>query len=71
MKKNKSAWVWIVAGVTAVAGIVVAIALFMKRAGKKIQNDLDFDDDIFLENEDIIPSELDGIADTDEEETIE
>ena len=70
MKNNKSAWVWIVAGITAVAGIVVAIALFMKRAGKKIQNDLDFDDDIFLEEADIIPSELDEAPDTEDEETI-
>ena len=67
MKNNKSAWFWIVASVTAIAGVVVAIALFMKRAGKKIQNDLDFDDDIFLENEDIIPSEFDELADEEDE----
>ena len=40
MNKKNTFWVWIVAGITALAGIAVAIAVFVKRAGKKLQKDL-------------------------------
>lgn len=65
MKNKKNAWVWILASITAVAGIAVAVSLFVKRAGKKFQDDLDFDDSIYFEedtdlpeiDEEILPSE--------------
>ncbi|MGI5895885.1 MAG: hypothetical protein ACOX6U_02905 [Oscillospiraceae bacterium] len=61
MKNNKNMfWVWLVAGITAVAGIAVAVALFVKRAGKKFQKDLDFDDSIYFEDDE---TALDDVSD--------
>ena len=61
MKNNKNMfWVWLVAGITAVAGIAVAVALFVKRAGKKFQKDLDFVDSIYFEDDE---TALDDVSD--------
>lgn len=57
--KKSNVWVWILAAITAVAGIAVAVALFVKRAGKKLQKDLDFDDSIYFEEEDAETLDLD------------
>ena len=65
MNKKNTFWVWIVAGITALAGIAVAIAVFVKRAGKKLQKDLEFDDSIYFEDE--VSSE-DEEAEEDKEE---
>lgn len=65
MKKN-NLWVWILAALTAAAGIAVAVALFVKRAGKKLQKDLDFDDSIYFEEEDSTPYDLSDEFDEDE-----
>ncbi len=66
MKKN-NVWVWILAVLTTVAGIAVAVTLLVKRAGKKLQKDLDFDDSIYFEEEDA--SLLDSDEPSDEEES--
>ncbi len=69
MNKKNTFWVWIVAGITALAGIAVAIAVFVKRAGKKLQKDLEFDDSIYFEDEDSddeIPED-DEVSSEDEE----
>lgn len=59
MKNNKNMfWVWVIAGITAIAGIAVAVALFMRRAGKKLQKDLDFDDSIYFEDDENAFDEL-------------
>lgn len=47
MKKN--VWLSIIAGITAVLGIGVAVFAFFKRKSKKIYQDLDFDDDVFID----------------------
>lgn len=47
MKKN--VWLSIIAAITAVAGICVAIFAFFKRKSKKIYEDLDFNDDDFID----------------------
>jgi hypothetical protein len=67
--KKSNVWVWILAAITAVAGIAVAVALFVKRAGKKLQKDLDFDDSIYFEEEDVEP--LDSNEPSEEEEDID
>ena len=51
MKKKSSAWIWVVAAMTAVVGAAVALAVFAKRTGKKLQKDLDFDDSIYFEDD--------------------
>lgn len=72
MKKN-NIWVWVLAALTAVAGIAVAVALFVKKAGKKLQKDLDFDDSIYFEEEDGESTDLNDFDESgvDEEEESE
>lgn len=43
--------VGIVAVLAAIAGAAVAVGLFLKKIGKKVQEDLDFDDSIYFEEE--------------------
>ena len=64
--KKSNVWVWILAAITAVAGVAVAVALFVKRAGKKLQKDLDFDDSIYFEEEDAETLDLDEPSDEEE-----
>lgn len=64
--KKSNVWVWILAAITAVAGIAVTVALFVKRAGKKLQKDLDFDDSIYFEEEDAETLDLDEPSDEEE-----
>ena len=64
--KKSNVWVWILAAITAVAGIAVTVALFVKRAGKKLQKDLDFDDSIYFEEEDAETLDLDEPSDVEE-----
>ena len=64
--KKSNVWVWILAAITAVAGVAVAVALFVKRAGKKLQKDLDFDDSIYFEEEDAEALDLDEPSDGEE-----
>lgn len=64
--KKSNVWVWILSAITAVAGIAVAVALFVKRAGKKLQKDLDFDDSIYFEEEDAETLDLDEPSDEEE-----
>ena len=47
-KKN---WVTIAALATAIAGAIVAIVAFMKRKGKKINDELDFDDSTYYDDD--------------------
>ena len=64
--KKSNVWVWLLAAITAVAGIAVTVALFVKRAGKKLQKDLDFDDSIYFEEEDAETLDLDEPSDEEE-----
>lgn len=64
--KKSNVWVWILAAITAVAGIAVTVAMFVKRAGKKLQKDLDFDDSIYFEEEDAETLDLDEPSDEEE-----
>jgi hypothetical protein len=50
--KKKSIWVGIIAAFAALAGVAVAVGLFIKNAGKKLQEDLEFDDSIYFEDDD-------------------
>ncbi len=64
--RKSNVWVWILAAITTVAGIAVAVALFVKRAGKKLQKDLDFDDSIYFE-EDAEPLDLNELSEDEED----
>lgn len=67
--KKKSVWVGIIAAFAALAGVAVAVGLFIKNAGKKLQEDLEFDDSIYFEDDDTEDLDrLEGIGQEDEKE---
>ncbi|MCI8501830.1 MAG: hypothetical protein HFJ85_06285 [Oscillospiraceae bacterium] len=70
MKKN-NVWVWILAVLTTVAGVAVGVTLLVKRAGKKLQKDLDFDDSIYFEEEDASLLDSDELSDEEESDFAE
>lgn len=64
-KKN---WLTIAVLATAVAGAIVAIVAFMKRKGKKINDELDFDDSTYYDDD--MEGEI-GVPDDDLDEAEE
>ena len=64
--KKKSVWVGIIAAFAALAGVAVAVGLFVKNAGKKLQEDLEFDDSIYFEDDDT--EDLDRLEGADQQE---
>ena len=70
MKKN-NVWVWILAVLTTVAVVAVGVTLLVKRAGKKLQKDLDFDDSIYFEEEDASLLDSDELSDEEESDFAE
>lgn len=64
--KKKSVWVGIIAAFAALAGVAVAVGLFIKNAGKKLQEDLEFDDSIYFEDDDT--EDLDRLEGADQQE---
>ena len=49
--KKKGSWLKVAAILAAVIGGIVAIAAFMKKKGKKIREELDFDDERYFDEE--------------------
>lgn len=52
MSKKKHGWIKAFAIIAAVVGAAVAVAAFLKKKGKKIREELEFDDDLYLDEED-------------------
>ncbi|MDF2568378.1 MAG: hypothetical protein K0R90_1834 [Oscillospiraceae bacterium] len=63
---KKGGWISLLALFTAIVGIVVAIAAFMKKKGKTLKDDLEFDDSIYFEDD----SDDDDDTDTDDLEEL-
>lgn len=50
--KKKHGWIKIIAILAAVIGGLVAVATFLKKKGKKIKEELEFDDEMYFDDED-------------------
>lgn len=79
MKNNKKTVITFVAVITAIIGVAVAVGAYLKRKAQDISEKLDFDGDLYYEDEDyyddeviedesIDPEEVDEIED---EESVE
>ncbi len=61
--KKKYTWLKVVAILAGIAAIAVAVALFLKKKGKKIKEELEFDEDLYLDTEDDFSDDImDGDA---------
>ncbi len=49
--KKKHTWIKVIAIVAAVAAAVAAVAIFLKKKGKKMRQELDFDEDLYFDAE--------------------
>lgn len=50
--KKKHGWIKLVAILAAVVGGLVAVATFLKKKGKKIREELEFDDELYFDDDD-------------------
>ena len=50
--KKKHTWIKVVAIVAAITAVAAAVAVFLKKKGKKVQQELDFDEDLYFGAED-------------------
>ncbi len=67
MKKSND-WIKIVGALAALAGVAVAVGVFLKNKSKKISEELDFDNSSYFEDEDMydedyIDSETEAVED--------
>lgn len=61
--KKKYTWLKVVAILAGISAIAVAVALFLKKKGKKIKEELEFDEDLYLDTEDDFSDDImDGDA---------
>ncbi len=50
--KKKHGWLKLIAILAAIVGGLVAVATFLKKKGKKIREELEFDDEMYFDDED-------------------
>lgn len=58
--KKKHSWIKIVAVLAAVAGAAVAIFAFLKKKGKKIKEELDFDEEMYFDDDEFEDDIMNG-----------
>ena len=63
--KSKKTWIAVLAVFTAVIGAVVAVGAFLKRKAKSLGDQLDYDGDLYLEEEEPESEDSDAPASDD------
>ncbi len=56
--KKKHTWIKVIAILAAIVGGAVAIAAFLKKKGKKIREELEFDDELYFDDEDMFEDDI-------------
>ena len=49
--KKKSGWMILLAAVTALIGVAVAVAVFMQKAGRRLKKDMGYNGELYFEDD--------------------